>query len=90
MTQKICSEEDLTNFKLLKSIFTLSLIVSCVGVFFFLYHLIGVVITDQINVQVWQMDSTTPPYIGIMLVVVVITSAYGLRNIKKIKDSFCP
>ena len=91
MKEKFCSEDDRSSFKLLQTVFTLFLVISGVGMGIFIYFLVAATLEYEnvSGVTIYQLDNSTPPYMGIIIVVVFIVSWIGLRHVSKLEKSLC-
>jgi len=89
MNRDMCNDEDLNHFRMIRSIFILILVSSGVGMGFFFYYLIGLQISTQVGQPLWQLDATTPPFVGIILLVVFMVSWIGYASAKKVEKNLC-
>jgi hypothetical protein len=87
--KKLCAEEDIDHFRMIKSIYILILVSSGVGMGFFFYFLIGMELSNQVGQPLWQLDATTPPFVGIILVVIFMVSWAGLYHAKRVEKNLC-
>lgn len=87
--RRICSEEDEDHFRMIRAVLITVLISSGVATGTFFYYLIGMAISGYKGIPLWQLDSTTPPFIGIICVVVFIITWVAYHHVNELKSNIC-
>lgn len=87
--RKICPEEVQMRFRMANAIVIVFLVASGIGVFFFVYHLIGGEIAEELDLPLYHIEGTNPPYVGIILVGVFILSWVLMHHLSKLEKSAC-
>jgi hypothetical protein len=88
-SRRICSEEDEDHFRMIRAVLITVLVSSGVATGTFFYYLIGMALSNAEGIPLWQLDSTTPPFIGIICVLVFMISWIALHHVTRLKSNLC-